>query len=97
MSTVSVSNGILRMYNVHVYLIASGMTAAEVDEEEVGEQGWGDDVDIILDDGESQTCLDTCALSSTRSFMYIQKMHILRCAPICVIHKNVPCLCILVR
>ena len=42
------------MYNVHVYLIASGMTAAEVDEEEVGEQGWGDDVDIIMDDGESQ-------------------------------------------
>ena len=34
---------------------ASGMTAAEVDEGEVEEQGWGDDVDIILDDGESYT------------------------------------------
>ena len=32
------------------------MTAEEM-EEEVEEQGWGDDVDILIDDGNSITCI----------------------------------------
>ena len=43
-----------------VCVTASGMTAAVVAEEEVEEQGWGDDVDIIIDDGESHTWVHRC-------------------------------------
>ena len=35
---------------------ASGMTAEEVVGDEVEEQGWGDDVDILLDDGMNSCC-----------------------------------------
>ena len=41
-----------KVTQVHIYT-ASGMTAAVVEVEEVEEQGWGDDVDILLEDGES--------------------------------------------
>ena len=42
---------------------ASGMTAEEVEGEEVGEQGWGDDVDILLEDGmNSCCCVFLCSL-----------------------------------
>lgn len=40
---------VLNMY-VYTCNAGSGMTAAEVEVEETG--GWGDDVDIIIDDGE---------------------------------------------
>ena len=40
------------LIHIHIYT-ASGMTAAVVEVEEVEEQGWGDDVDILLEDGES--------------------------------------------
>ena len=37
--------------------VASGMTAAEVEEDVMEEQGgWGEDVDILLDEGELPTC-----------------------------------------
>lgn len=41
------------------------MTAAEVEGEEVEEQGWGDDVDIVIDDGESASA------STTAEYLHI--------------------------
>lgn len=35
---------------MHICIADSGMTAAEVEVEETG--GWGDDVDILIDEGE---------------------------------------------
>lgn len=46
---VSDFHDVLNMY-VYTCNADSGMTAAEVEVEETG--GWGDDVDIIIDDGE---------------------------------------------
>lgn len=46
---VSDFHDVLNMY-VYTCNAGSGMTAAEVEVEETG--GWGDDVDIIIDDGE---------------------------------------------
>ena len=62
-----------------MYLTASGMTAAEVDEEEVGEQGWGDDVDIIIDDGESQLTLGAHA---QRGLQYLVTVCVCGCVSV---------------